>query len=278
MHRAYEKQSLQLLDKIIQERDEARGQLRELLDKLVASNCTTPDTEFLTTVLPQVSPESPLVNRIIPILSTTESNSFCEPYNYHSRNSSPVSSVFESVSSPELSSTHAGVLSNQMGFVNQPFVQDYESVNPTTVVPPPGALKIDEYIDSLVRGKTLPQKGNLWQSVLDAGPLLETLLVAGTIPKWRNPPPLSTCNIPSFTGKGGHVKIFHQKPTELSIQASRPENTQSYVEMPFGSQVPSNAVPQLQDAASRLRFGIGKEMSGANGFNSLSTGKRKWSL
>ncbi|KAL1818890.1 hypothetical protein DCAR_0415119 [Daucus carota subsp. sativus] len=81
-----------------------------------------------------------------------------------------------------------------------------------------GALKADSgqelqklinNIDNLVRGKTLPQKGKLSRSVLDAGPLLETLLVAGPVPKWRNPPPLDTLSIPPFTGKGGYVKNFN---------------------------------------------------------------------
>ncbi|KAL5546289.1 hypothetical protein UlMin_005976 [Ulmus minor] len=44
-------------------------------------------------------------------------------------------------------------------------------------------------IDSLVRGKTLPEKGRLLEAVMDAGPLLQTLLVA-PLPEWRNPPPL----------------------------------------------------------------------------------------
>lgn len=251
IHKAYEKQSLLLLNMVIQERDEARGQLRKLLNKLVSLNYTTSNNEFLTTALPQLSPESPFVNSMIPILSSNESNSFCEPHNYHSQNSSPASSVFDPVSSTELSSTHAGFSSNKIGFVNQPLVQDYKGTSPATVVPPSGASKIDQYIDNLLKGKTLPQKGNLLQFVLDAGPLLETLLLAGPIPKWRNPPPLDTFHVPPpFTGKVGHVRKFSQKPTELSIHALRPENTSSC-------------------------FGVGKGMSGADGNNFLPTGKRQ---
>ncbi|XP_074354769.1 uncharacterized protein LOC141693530 [Apium graveolens] len=252
MHEAYEKQSLMLLNMVIQERDEARGQVRKLLNKLMFLNYTTPSNEFLTTALPQLSPESPLVNSMIPILSTAESNStFSEPYNYHSQNSSPASSVFEPVSSTELSSTHAGFSSDKIGFVNQPFVQDYKGTSPASVVLPSEASKIDQYIDNLLKGKTLPQNGKLLQSVLDAGPLLETLLLAGPIPKWRNPPTLDTFHVPPpFTGKGGHIKKFNQKPTELSIHASRTENT-------------------------RLCFGVEKGMPGADGNNYLPTGKRQ---
>ncbi|KAK1373671.1 hypothetical protein POM88_029864 [Heracleum sosnowskyi] len=251
IHKAHEKQSLLFLKMVIQERDEARGQLRKLLNKLVALNYTTPNTELLTTALPQLSPESSLVHPMIPILSTTGSNSFSEPYNYHSQNSSPASSVFEPVPSTELSSTYVGFSSNNIGFANQPFVQDYKGTSPATVVPPSGAPKIDQYIDNLLRGKTLPQKGKLLQSVLDAGPLLETLLLAGPIPKWRNPPTLDTFHVPPpIAGKGGHVKKFNQMPTELSIHALRPENTQRW-------------------------FGVGKGMSGANDNNSLPTGKKQ---
>ncbi|EXB67887.1 hypothetical protein L484_008904 [Morus notabilis] len=41
----------------------------------------------------------------------------------------------------------------------------------------------------VVEGKALPEKGRLLQAVLEAGPLLQTLLLA-PIPQWKNPPPL----------------------------------------------------------------------------------------
>ena len=47
-----------------------------------------------------------------------------------------------------------------------------------------------EMIDRLLQNKALPEKGKLLQAVIEAGPLLETLLVAGYLPKWQNPPPL----------------------------------------------------------------------------------------
>ncbi|MED6189602.1 hypothetical protein PIB30_097665 [Stylosanthes scabra] len=43
-------------------------------------------------------------------------------------------------------------------------------------------------IDKLVLGKPLPQKGRLLRTVAEAGPLLQTLLIA-PLPKWQNPPP-----------------------------------------------------------------------------------------
>lgn len=270
MHKEYEKQSLQLLKMVIQERDEAKEQLRKLLNKIMACNSTTLNTDFSTTVVPQVSLESPLAKPIIPNLSTTESNSFSEPYTYQSYDSSPVSSLFEPVLSPELSniSSPAGDLSNRMNIVNQPYVQDYKCINPTTIVPPLGASKADQVIDNLVKGKTLPQKGNLLQSVLKAGPLIQTLLVSGPLPTWRNPPPLHTFHIHPLAGESRDVEKSSQKP----------KNPQSYVEMPCeSSQVTSNSVLNFQDVASRscLRTGSGMISPGSYGKSCFPTIKRQ---
>ncbi|CAK9313402.1 unnamed protein product [Citrullus colocynthis] len=38
--------------------------------------------------------------------------------------------------------------------------------------------------------KPLPQKGKLLQAVIEAGPLLQNLLLAGPLPHWQHPPPL----------------------------------------------------------------------------------------
>ncbi|GER29388.1 hypothetical protein STAS_05245 [Striga asiatica] len=43
-------------------------------------------------------------------------------------------------------------------------------------------------LDRLIRGRALPQKGKFLDAVLRAGPLLQTLLLAGPLPRWRNPP------------------------------------------------------------------------------------------
>ncbi|GER39696.1 hypothetical protein STAS_16326 [Striga asiatica] len=42
----------------------------------------------------------------------------------------------------------------------------------------------------VVPAKALPEKGRLLQAVMRAGPLLQTLLIAGgPLPEWRHPPP-----------------------------------------------------------------------------------------
>ena len=46
-------------------------------------------------------------------------------------------------------------------------------------------------IDNLVLGKQLPEKGRLLRSVTEAGPLLQTLLIAPA-PRWKNPPPCTS--------------------------------------------------------------------------------------
>ncbi|KAI4384384.1 hypothetical protein MLD38_002549 [Melastoma candidum] len=35
----------------------------------------------------------------------------------------------------------------------------------------------------------LPEKGKLLQAVIDAGPILQTLMLAGPLPRWQRPPP-----------------------------------------------------------------------------------------
>lgn len=45
-------------------------------------------------------------------------------------------------------------------------------------------------IEDLAKGRPRPEKGKLLQSVMEAGPLLDTLLVAGSLPQWRDPPPM----------------------------------------------------------------------------------------
>lgn len=43
-------------------------------------------------------------------------------------------------------------------------------------------------IEELAKKKPLPEKGMLMRAVMNAGPLLQTLMVAGPLPRWRNPP------------------------------------------------------------------------------------------
>ncbi|KAK8489289.1 hypothetical protein V6N13_024320 [Hibiscus sabdariffa] len=57
-------------------------------------------------------------------------------------------------------------------------------------VPVGECSSIGRVIDALIEGKPLPEKGRLLEAVVDTAPLLETLMITGQLPNWRNPPPL----------------------------------------------------------------------------------------
>ncbi|XP_078429377.1 uncharacterized protein LOC144701441 [Wolffia australiana] len=59
--------------------------------------------------------------------------------------------------------------------------------------------------------KDLPERGRLLQAVIEAGPLLETLLVAGSLPKWRNPPPLLPFQPPPNPNAEIAAHRYHQQ-------------------------------------------------------------------
>ncbi|KAG8066963.1 hypothetical protein GUJ93_ZPchr0005g16087 [Zizania palustris] len=61
----------------------------------------------------------------------------------------------------------------------------------------------DAVLDMLAMKKPLPQRGRLLQSVMEAGPLLQNLLVAGLLPRWRNPPPVAVDTLPVGVRGGG---------------------------------------------------------------------------
>ncbi|KAK7402171.1 hypothetical protein VNO78_14223 [Psophocarpus tetragonolobus] len=160
--RNVKRELLNLLKMAYQERDEARKELEKLVTKLTPASLF----EIPPTMIPAVAP--------------TKANSSITESNSPSHVSSPVDSFVEAVSPPE----------NNLGYLKQkqkekqPLVQNMS-------VPDVG----NEVIEYLTKGKVLPQKGNLLKAVKDAGPLLQTLLVAGTLPTWRNPPPLHNINI-----------------------------------------------------------------------------------
>jgi hypothetical protein len=59
---------------------------------------------------------------------------------------------------------------------------------PPTPPPPAAGSAADAALDMLASKRPLPQKGRLLAAVMEAGPLLQNLLVAGQLPRWRNPP------------------------------------------------------------------------------------------
>ncbi|XP_073137004.1 uncharacterized protein [Henckelia pumila] len=124
-NKVYVENLIHLLKQAIQERDEARDQLQNLVNKTI-------DRENSSTL----SHESPL----------------------------------DTVSSPEFTNIHS--------FLDQSTVQDAKNIDQGSMI-----------IDSIAKGRaSLPPKGKFLHAVLEAGPLLGTLLVAGTLPSLQNPP------------------------------------------------------------------------------------------
>ncbi|CAN4120036.1 unnamed protein product [Withania somnifera] len=223
-NKEYVKQLIQLLKVVYQERDEARDQLQKLLNEL----------------------DNPLVKSTKANSSITESNSLSETYNYQSHYSSPVGSFFDTVSSPEFSNKNMAD-SNPVAYVNQPLANN----NCLTQLAP----KVDKaslVIDSFVKGKPLPQQGKLLQAVLEAGPLLQTLLVSGQLPQWRNPPQLKPSNIPPVSIKRCVSDILNQNlGANLSYLASTSLHSQPYFGMSCGSsQMVSTSMLNFANSAS----------------------------
>ncbi|XP_052476618.1 uncharacterized protein LOC105786465 isoform X2 [Gossypium raimondii] len=57
-------------------------------------------------------------------------------------------------------------------------------------IPVRKCYSIGNVIDALNEGRPLLVKGRLFEAVIDTPPLLETLMIMGHLPNWRNPPPL----------------------------------------------------------------------------------------
>ncbi|VFR03273.1 unnamed protein product [Cuscuta campestris] len=73
-----------------------------------------------------------------------------------------------------------------------------ESLLDAASPPPPreGGEMWGGVMEGLGEGKPLPQNGKFLQAVLEAGPLLQTVMVTGPLPRWRNPPKLVALPVP----------------------------------------------------------------------------------
>jgi len=162
---------LNMLEIAYKERDQAREQLQILVKKLASSN---------SNMFFEVQHNN---NNNVVMFQSTKAKSSITESNSPSHVSSPVDSFIEAVSSPEFS--NVGVDSHNKYFFNQTLVLDEFDV-------------ASRLIDSLANGKVLPQKGKLLDAVINAGPLLQNLVLSGPLPTWKNPPPLSSIKIPPF--------------------------------------------------------------------------------
>ncbi|XP_060168910.1 uncharacterized protein LOC132599610 [Lycium barbarum] len=238
----YAKQLIQLLKMVCQERDEAKDQLQKLLNKL----------------------DSPLVKVTKANSSITESNSL--------HNSSPIDSFFDTVSSPEFSNNNMAD-SNAVAYMNQPLANDC-NVRLLDNCVPQMAPKVDNatlVIDSFVKGKTLPQQGKLLKAVVEAGPLLQTLLVSGQLPQWHNPPQLKSFNIPQVS-----IIANQNIGANLSYISSRSFHSQPYFDMSCGSsQMLSTPMLNFANSATGSCLENQSLMSAGADFNSFVQGNRQ---
>ncbi|KAK9157901.1 hypothetical protein Scep_004475 [Stephania cephalantha] len=195
------KQLLHQLSIARQERDEARNQLQILLNKLIPSSPIEVCPSF-----PALQPETPPVCPKKGSTSITDSDSLSETYNHQSYGSSSSIDPFLDV----VSSTDAANInicdSSNMGIACHVGKQDNDvPISMASVGSSSGLNQTDQAsaaIDNLLSGKPLPQQGKLLQAVMEAGTLLQTLLVSGPLPRWRNPPPVQTLQMPPLSIKG----------------------------------------------------------------------------
>ncbi|KAJ0734624.1 hypothetical protein HanPI659440_Chr11g0422241 [Helianthus annuus] len=275
------KQLLQMLKVACQERDEAKDQLQKLLNKAKSSNDQQMFNATNTSVpncFDQVQQphQGPLMMPTKAHSSITESNSLSEAYN---QSSPPVDSLFDPISSPEFSNMN----------VETTFVQNYNQnggysngLNTSENV-----QKVDQatlVMENMIKGKTLPQKGSFLQAVVDAGPLLQNLLLAGPLPRWRNPPPLKSFHISPMmavvdqTTTAQKQDVTHTHPNKLlTSPLMMVKQPQPYTEMACGSS--SQMMAGGCNGGGVLSFGDvsfqGRMMAACPGGNLGSIGKRQ---
>lgn len=110
------------------------------------------------------------------------------------------------------------------------------------------AVAMDEAVTSeeeaeveMALARRLPEKGRLVEAVVSAGPLLQTLLLAGPLPRWRHPPPPASADvIPPFNPGRPDVSGGNYS---LSSASSSPESNCS------GGGAPPVATQQQQQHA-----------------------------
>lgn len=92
---------------------------------------------------------------------------------------------------------------------------DYKDTLPRPIqpAPTPTLQPSHDTIDEISIKKPLPERGKFLQAVMEAGPLLHTLLLAGPLPQWQHPPPqLSSGDIPPVKIS---TKIMHHDPNYM---------------------------------------------------------------
>ncbi|PVH34758.1 hypothetical protein PAHAL_7G024300 [Panicum hallii] len=91
---------------------------------------------------------------------------------------------------------------------------------------PDAAACVDDTELEMALARRLPEKGRLVEAVVSAGPLLQTLLLAGPLPRWRHPPPAAPADIPPFNpGRQSPLKTDgSNSSSSASAGSSSPES------------------------------------------------------
>lgn len=98
-------------------------------------------------------------------------------------------------------------IENKSGSENEHSSSDCEE-NSSTTLPTQFQAVLE-----LAEKKPLPKKGKFLKAVVEAGPLLQTLLLAGPLPQWQHPPPqLNSIEIPP---------VSISSPKDLSLSKKR---------------------------------------------------------
>ncbi|KAJ8434298.1 hypothetical protein Cgig2_009273 [Carnegiea gigantea] len=184
---------LHLLQTAIKERDEAKSQLNKLQQSL---SFNQPIINFDQLIPTPFSPDTPL----FPNYQSKSNSGISDNSNTNTNRQSRVSSpVVDSLSYPQ----------------HQPSSPDSPVVDQGSLI-----------IEKLAKGRPLPPKGSLMQAVKDAGPPLATLLVAGSLPRWRNPPGRLTHPIPpvKINGYLGSSSSVHSQSCDWSVGHFAPSN------------------------------------------------------
>lgn len=182
---------LQLLQAAFKERDEAKAQLNKIQQILPFINNT--NNNSIKPCFDELIPFSPDTT-LFTNSGLTESQSQSQSQSL-SHVSSPVMDSLSYPPPPAPSSSDSTAIN---GLKPKLETTQMMIIQPNKVTDQGSSI-----IEKLAKGRPLPQKGKLLEAVVEAGPLLQTLMVAGSLPRWHNPPVVVPYNqIPPVDFKG----------------------------------------------------------------------------
>ncbi|KAL6212916.1 hypothetical protein ACLB2K_018131 [Fragaria x ananassa] len=253
-----------LLQVAYKERDEAKYELQKVLNKINPNPAASVEQFSIG-----VQTESPVFIPPKAKSRTSESNNLFEAcINPHSNDSSLVDSLLDAVSSPDSLNIND---SNHMSFLNPSLTK--ELTEATMSVPTSVGLDAKfDYDQYIAKSKSLPQKGKLLQAVMDAGPLLKTLLAtAPLLPRWRNPPTMQPLNLSlSLQGCKEILGSVQKKPVAMT-SSSNYLNSKSYHGF---SQTCSDAILDFNNVPSMISCKSSRPLNSSSYHQQIHATKR----